>query len=208
MKRVQKAQLKRVTLIDEYGDLEYRGKVDETGRKQGRGTLYEEGLEIDGIFLDDELEGKVIMKFDDGSKTLTSMICGEPEGSFEKTDQKGLLIEQGSFSEGLKHGKCKIKTNGNCWLEGTWKEGELTRKAVYRYPNNMTIKGDFESDMLIEEGHWYSAKGKKLKSCPCDPINDISLPLNALVSDPYEEETVFVKRSIIKGDNWENSYFI
>lgn len=199
MKREQKAALKRVTLIDEYGDLEYRGKVDSVGSKQGRGTLYEDGLEIEGYFIDDELEGKVIMKFDDGSKLETVMCCGETDGAFEKIDASGKLMEKGSYKNGVKHGRCLLRINGDCKLDGIWKNGELTQKAEYRYPNGMKIKGKFEPDMLVEDGAWYDKSGKKLKPCPLDPINDIALPIEGLVTDPYEEETVFVKKSVIKG---------
>lgn len=107
MKRNLKSIRKRVTQYDEYGDLEYIGKVDEEGLKQGWGTFCEPGLQIDGIFKDDELEGSVKFWFDDGSYAHTSMKRGEASGEYSRFNKEGRLLFSGNYEDGKWEGKGK-----------------------------------------------------------------------------------------------------
>ena len=75
--------MRRVTLTDEEGCTEFEGKVDSSGMRQGRGTTYEDGLAISGVFRDDELEGSCTLRFDDGTWAEATMERGEVSGRYQ-----------------------------------------------------------------------------------------------------------------------------
>ncbi len=79
-------------------------------------------------------------------------------------DEKGVLISQGTYSEGLPEGNWIFYENGKKYAEGEMKAGQKSGFWQFFYPNGkLKSKGMYENDLPV--GNWqnYTKRGKKIK---------------------------------------------
>lgn len=191
----------RVTEKDEEsGKVEFMGKVDSKGRKQGKGVEYTDNCEIRGYFINDKPEGEVELYFtDDQSYAYANMRKGVLEGPYDLYNSKGKKIFSCRYKKGEKNGKGYEILKPGCKLVGTWKNDEFHGKGNYfYYPDGSYIKGDVEEGEFIC-GKYYTKQHKFVKELKPDIVNRDEMPENPLDEDPYEKKTIYVKDVKSKG---------
>lgn len=79
-------------------------------------------------------------------------------------DEKGVLISQGSYSEGLPEGNWIFYENGSKYAEGEMKTGQKNGIWRFFYPNGkIKSEGRFENDTPTGTWQYYNKRGKKIK---------------------------------------------
>merc|ERR1712038_994202 len=221
----------------------YKGGRDKDGKMFGKGVVeYENGDIIAGMFkegkrngefritasvngissimgdyVDDKIEGKAKIIFQDYSWMEGYFKQGVLHGFGRYFDEKGRLKEIANHRNGLKYGTCwKIFRGGGCVVGRANKEGDLTgHRIAYLYP-------DFKTALIgsFTDGVMESAQEAELKSIIDD--NGVKVPLfteptgpefkreiatfdkvtsDPLLRDPYESKMVEATTSKVPGAN-------
>ena len=69
-------------------------------------------------------------------------------------------IYEGSFKDGLKHGKGKLKTRNDRSYEGDWKNDKPHGFGINTFPNGKIYTGRFENGKPVGDGQWTYADGR------------------------------------------------
>lgn len=175
-------------------------RIDDNGRKQGKWVYFgkdrptagypAEGKIEEGEYKDDRKEGTWIKYHNDG---VTPKLKGEyhnnrPDGSYEKINASGVVIERGTFSRGKYSGSLEryydngvLKYKGNHNQDGN-EEGEV----VYYHPNGEV---EFQYNAVngiptgkatryyengdVKEVITFGADGKPIEKVYKEPVNPL-----------------------------------
>lgn len=194
--------MKRVTEKNEdTGEIEYEGKVDSWGSKQGRGVEYFNNWVIKANFINDLAQGDVELYFtDDYSFAKASMIDGKLHGDYSLYNCKGFETFRCMYVDGKKNGKGFQILNAGWSLEGTWVNDEFEgENNTFYYPDGSYIRGKTVEGEFVD-CWYYSKEGKKLKKLKLDIVNRDSMPQHPLDWDPYESNFIEIKQTPNMGD--------
>ena len=69
-------------------------------------------------------------------------------------------IYEGSFKDGLNHGKGKLKTRNKRSYEGDWKNDKPHGFGINTFPNGKIYTGNFFKGKPVGDGQWTYADGR------------------------------------------------
>ena len=188
------------------------------GSKEGRGCFYfSDGSTLSGNYRDDQLEGETLYTHADGSYMIAEYQNGDMEGPFTEHAPDGSVVTRGRHEGGCRRGVLQTFDEFGGSVIGTVdSEGRLTGDDIaYVYPDKETaLIGQFEDGQLVraraaklEEttGSGGELKLPKISYRTDYPENicfDVSshdvLSLQPLLCDVYEQDRVYVKKSLVE----------
>ena len=69
-------------------------------------------------------------------------------------------VYEGSFKNGLKHGKGTLTTRNNRSYEGDWKNDKPHGFGINTFPNGKIYTGNFDKGKPVGDGQWTYADGR------------------------------------------------
>mgnify|MGYP001214295699 FL=1 len=70
-------------------------------------------------------------------------------------------IYEGSFKDGLKHGRGTLTTRNNRSYEGDWENDKPHGFGINTFPNGKVYTGNFSNGRPIGDGQWTYSDGRK-----------------------------------------------
>ena len=194
----------------------YFGSSQE-GVPDGRGqVILPCGRVVIGAFHHGVLEGMVKeVDPEDGSVMEVNYCRGLPHGAYRHKRLDNQLVSFGRFSQGVRTGaQFLVGTGGNSFYLGQVdKVGKLEGEGVYLYPclykaivgqykGGRLVRGEYRTlhQAVVEEGFIqlsFQAGGRG--EVTYDPSTFMRISRNPLLTDEYEDETVFVRESSVPG---------
>lgn len=184
---------------------------------QGKGqVILPSGRVLNGTFIDGRLDGTVRDVDPEDASILEVTYCrGVPHGTYRHTRMDGQFLSFGRFANGSKTGvHLLVGTGGNSYFLGpVEKDGKLNGEVTYLYPClYKAIVGHFKGGRL-SSGQYRTLVGAGVKSgflvlnfedegqgeIMYDPSTFMRISRDPLVTDEYEDETVYVKQSTTEG---------
>ena len=196
---------------DESDEIVFIGRV-ENGLKQGRGTLsnLSKGFSLEGFYFNDKLVGNVLLKKENGSKELFFCKKGVRHGYSRSLDEKNKLLHFGIFLNGKKSGTWWHFWEGGGYVVTDFERGEI----IFIYPDmNICLVGVWQDDVMLKSGKARVSGVKEVSGILYPVIDKVDTSVNykfeprrhdsicdePLMEDPYENETVEVRESLISG---------
>lgn len=196
------------------------------GSKEGRGCFhFSDGSTLSGSYRDDQVEGETLYTHADGSYMIAEYQNGEMEGPFTEHAPDGSVVTRGLHKGGRRSGVLQTFDEFGGSVIGTVdSEGRLTGDNIaYVYPDKETaLIGQFEDGQLVSAraakilkdvattttavmsggGEHKLPKFSYRTDFPENACFDVSsrdvLSLQPLLCDVYEQDRVYVKKSLIE----------
>lgn len=128
---------------------EYEGEYKE-GKKWGRGRLSSPDFEFEGFFVKDVINGKGIMKYEDGRKYEGEWLNNRMDGEGVFTWPDGRAYK-GHYKNDLKDGYGEFSwPNGRKYV-GNWTKGKQNDEGKIYYPEkNIWVKGKWKMGIKVK----------------------------------------------------------
>ena len=196
--------------------MKYFGSTkDEIPNGEGQ-VILPSGRVLNGIFKDGCLEGTVRdVDPQDSSITEVTYSSGVPHGTYRHRQTDGQLLSFGRYESGVKSGQhLVVGSGGNSYYLGhVGGDGKLTGEVTYLYPClYKAIVGNYKGGRLTR-GQYRTVIGAVVKDgfldlkledkgrgeVKYDPSTFMRISRDPLVTDEYEDETVYVEQSMVEG---------
>ena len=203
--------------------VEFQGRVDGQGRRQGHGRLlfYSSSCSeavvhestVKGVFVDDELHGPATETRHDQDWTVTTTemryVHGELHGPSREYDGQGRLRAERHYDHGQPTGTTRLYFADGGTLEGPVDpqnggaiDGHGTDAVTYTYPDGVsTLKGTWRQGAMVSAVFSSPCSRPSAPAATCYRHDEATAsciaPLDPLLPEPYESERVYVAPSRI-----------
>ena len=134
--------------------------IFQNGQLNGKGRKIDSnGMAVEGEFKDGQLDGEAKMTRKDGAKFEGNYENGVLSGKGKEQWQDGVAYE-GEYLDGKRHGQGKLTTADGVYT-GSFRQGKIHGKGVYRFANGNVFKGAWKANRMHGRGRFTWSDGRE-----------------------------------------------